>query len=268
MGYTYGFIGAGNMGGALAQSVIKTVGAENVFISCKDEKETFEKANDLGCNASDNAYIANKCDYIFLGVKPQMMADMLKDISPLLFKRNDEFILVSMAAGLSINKINEFANGEFPVIRIMPNTPVSIGNGMILATKNDKVSDKKFDDFKTAMAHCGRIDYLSENLIDAGCAVSGCGPAFVYMFIEALADGGVECGLPRDKAIEYASQTVLGAAKMVIETNQHPEVLKDAVCSPGGSTIAGVHSLENNAFRATAMEAVKSAFERTKELGK
>lgn len=268
MSYKFGFIGAGNMGGALAQAVMKSVGNDNVYISCKDDAETKAKALELGCNASSNTEIANNCDYIFLGVKPQMMADMLKGISTILSSRKDNFVLVSMAAGLSIEKISAFANGDYPIIRIMPNTPVSVGEGMVLASKNNNVTDLQFDSFKNAMAHCGKLNLLDEKLIDAGCAVSGCGPAFVYLFIEALADGGVEAGLPRDKALEYAAQTVLGAAKMVLNTDKHPGELKDAVCSPGGSTIAGVHALENNAFRATAMEAVKAAFERTKELGK
>ncbi len=268
MNYKFGFIGAGNMGGALSQAVIKQIGGEKVYISCLTADETAQKAKALGCNASDNQAIASDCDYIFLGVKPQMMEEMLSEISNTLKTRNGKFVLVSMAAGLSIDKISTFAGGNYPIIRIMPNTPVAVGNGMILACKNELVSDEQFADFKTAMAKSGKIDDLDEKLIDAGSAVSGCGPAFVYMFIEALADGGVECGLPRAKALEYAAQTVLGSADMVIKSSRHPEELKDAVCSPAGSTIMGVHALEQNGFRAAAIEAVRAAFDRTKELGK
>jgi pyrroline-5-carboxylate reductase len=170
-----------------------------------------------------------------------------------------------MAAGLSIKKIREFAGSDYPVIRIMPNTPVFVGEGMILYTVKD-VTDDEIDGFLNALEHAGKLDKIDEKLIDAAGSLSGCGPAFVYLFAEALADGAVECGVPRDKALKYASQTILGAAKMLIETNEHPGKLKDAVCSPGGTTIAGVHALENGAFRSTAMDAVKSAFNRTLEL--
>jgi len=117
------------------------------------------------------------------------------------------------------------------------------------------------------MSMSGQLDEIPENLIDAATAVSGCGPAFVYMFIEALADGGVKCGLSRDKAIKYAAQTLLGSAKMVLETGRHPEELKDAVCSPGGSTIAGVHSLEKGAFRSCVIDSVEESYKKTQKLG-
>ena len=132
---------------------------------------------------------------------------------------------------------------------------------------NQNVKDWDIEAFKDLMSMSGDLDDIPENLIDAATAVSGCGPAFVYMFIEALADGGVKCGLSRDKAIKYAAQTLLGSAKMVLETGRHPEELKDAVCSPGGSTIAGVHSLEKGAFRSSAIDAVEAAYKKTQKLG-
>ena len=150
----------------------------------------------------------------------------------------------------------------------MPNTPVKVGEGMVLYTATDNVSPAALDEFLTIMARGGRFDRLDEKLIDAGCAVSGCGPAFAYMFIEALADGAVTCGLPRSKAIAYAAQTLLGSAKMVLETGDHPELLKDNVCSPGGSTIAGVRELEEHGFRGAALDAVIAAYDKTVELGK
>ena len=172
-----------------------------------------------------------------------------------------------MAAGVSLLQIS-LVLGKAPVIRIMPNTPAACGSGMMLYTKNDTVTDGMLEAFKSAMAHSGELDELPENLIDAASALSGCGPAFVYMFIDALADGAVECGLPREQAQKYAAQTILGAAKLVLESGKHPGELKDAVCSPGGSTIAGVHALEDGAFRASASDAVVAAYERTLELGK
>ena len=139
---------------------------------------------------------------------------------------------------------------------------------MILYCPNDKVQPGQLEEFTHAFSKAGELDMLPEPLIDAGCAVSGCGPAFVYMFIEALADGAVECGLPRDKAQKYAAQTLVGAAKLVLEGAGHPGALKDAVCSPGGTTIAGVHALEKGGFRALAMDAVKRAYDRTLEMRK
>ena len=160
------------------------------------------------------------------------------------------------------------AGGNYPVIRIMPNTPASIGKGMILYAQNNNVTKEETDIFVNDMSGAGVLDSIDEKLIDAASAVSGCGPAFVYMFIEALADGAVECGLPRQKAMLYAAQTVLGSAELVLKSGKHPGELKDAVCSPGGTTIAGVHALENGAFRANAINAVSDAYKKTLELGK
>ena len=150
----------------------------------------------------------------------------------------------------------------------MPNTPAQCGKGMMVYSPNEKTPKEATDTFNEIMAASGILDEIPEKLIDAASALSGCGPAFVYMFIEALADGGVECGLPRDKALAYAAMTVIGAAETVKATGIHPEALKDAVCSPGGSTIAGVHALEEGAFRASAINAVTSAYKKTLTLGK
>ena len=165
-----------------------------------------------------------------------------------------------------MERICEMAGSAYPIIRIMPNTPVAVGAGMVLCSAANGVTDAETAQFEAVMSCAGGLDWIPENLIDAGSAVSGCGPAFAYLFIEALADGAVACGLPRAKALEYAARTVQGAAKMVLETGKHPGELKDAVCSPGGTTIAGVHALEAGAFRASAMEAVLAAYERNEEL--
>ena len=148
----------------------------------------------------------------------------------------------------------------------MPNTPAAIGQGMIVYSVNKNVKKADKDGFLKGFAKAGEITEIPEKLIDAACAVSGCGPAFVYMFIQSLADGGVECGLPRDLALKLASQTVSGSAGMVAGTGIHPEALKDAVCSPGGSTIVGVEALEQGAFRGTVAGAVISAYKKTTEL--
>ncbi len=263
-----GFIGTGNMGGALATAVCRAVDSKNVVLCDKNGEKAFELAKKLGCIYADNKSVASTCDYIFLGIKPQMLQGALEEIAPYLAERQSKFTLISMAAGVKMEKITNLLGAEYPVIRIMPNTAVEVGEGMILYSENFAVSTEAEEDFLKFMSKTGVLDKLPENLIDSGSAVSGCGPAFVYMFIEALADGGVKCGLPRGAALKYAEQTVLGAAKLAMETCRHPEELKDAVCSPAGSTIEGCFALEKGGFRAAAVDAVAKAFERTKELGK
>ncbi len=264
----FGFIGTGNMGGALAKAVAKSIGGERMLLADYFMDKAKELAAELHAQAVDNQTLAAEAKFIYLGVKPQMMAGVLSGIAPVLKGRMDRFVLVTMAAGLTIEKISEMAGGAYPVIRIMPNTPAAVGEGMILYTANDLVAEEELDQFVEAMKCAGRMDRLDERLIDAGCAISGCGPAFMYLMIEALADGGVLCGLPRAKAMEYAAQTMIGAAKMVLETGKHPGELKDMVCSPGGSTIVGVKALEDSAFRSSCINAVVDAYEKTVDLGK
>lgn len=264
----FGFIGTGNMGGALARAVTKSVGADEVLLADKAATKAQLLADELKCSYSEINAVAASAKYIFLGVKPQVMEAALKSILPVLQKRDDRFVLVSMAAGLKISAIEKMLGSEYPIIRIMPNTPVSVGKGMILYTANDNVFMDEIAEFCEALKKAGRLDKIEENLIDAASAVSGCGPAFVYLFAESMADAAVECGLSRQKAIEYAAQTLSGAAELILTSAKHPAQLKDEVCSPAGSTIAGVHALEENGFRGAVIGAVKAAFERTKELGK
>ncbi|MCD8130778.1 MAG: pyrroline-5-carboxylate reductase [Lachnospiraceae bacterium] len=264
--YTAGFIGCGNMGSAIAAAVSKVIEPSQILAANKTHAKAEALAERLGCRAGSNTAVAEGCTYIFLGVKPHVMADMLMPLQPILQKRTDTFVLVTMAAGLSISDIQAFAGGSYPVIRIMPNTPVSIGKGMIQACASPEVDETSLKEFQKLMAACGRLDFLPENLIDVASALSGCGPAYVYLFIEALADGAVECGLPRQKAMDYVCQTLIGAASLALESGKHPGELKDAVCSPGGTTIAGVHALEKDGFRNAAMDAVKAAYDKTKQL--
>jgi len=230
--------------------------------------QTVALAAETGGNVSGNAEIAESCDFIFLGVKPQMMGDMLAGIKDILASRKEKFILVTMAAGLEIKTIREMAGGDYPVIRIMPNTPVAVGEGMTLYACSENVDGENEKVFLDAFKFSGKLDKLPEELIDAGCAVSGCGPAFVYQFIEALADGGVRYGVPRTMAYELAAQTLIGASRMVLETGEHPGKLKDAVCSPGGTTIEGVYALEKGGMRAAVMDALGSTIEKTMKLSK
>lgn len=268
MNTTFGFIGAGNMGGALAQAAAKALDPRAITLADQCTEKAAALAQKLGCNQADTLSVAKSCEYIFLGVKPQVIGAMLSDIAPILKERTDGFALVSMAAGVAIADIRRMAGGDYPVIRIMPNIPVSVGGGMILYDATENVPQAAIDVFCENMRYAGLLDRLPEKLIDAGSALSGCGPAFVSIFAEALADGAVACGLPRDKAVKYAAQTLSGTAQMLLQSGQHPGALKDAVCSPGGSTIAGVTALEQNGLRAGAMEAVVCAYERTLELGK
>lgn len=264
----FGFIGTGNMGGALARAVTKSVGSAEVLLSDKSKSKAELLANELKCSYGEISAVASSAKFIFLGVKPQVMKEAIESIKPILDKRTDRFVLVTMAAGLKISVIEEICGKSYPVIRIMPNTPVSVGKGMILYTASENVFMDEISEFCKSLEKAGKLDKIDEKLIDAASALSGCGPAFVYMFAESLADAGVECGLPRDKATLYASQTLSGAAELLMVSGKHAGVLKDEVCSPGGSTIAGVHSLEENSFRGTVMGAVKASFEKTKELGK
>ena len=264
---TIGFLGCGNMGGAIARAVCKATEPENVFLANRTAAKAEALAAELGCQTATNAEVAGNCDLIFLAVKPQMMEAMLEPLRFILAERTKRFVLCTMAAGLPVARIQEMAGGDYPVIRIMPNTPASVGEGMIQYCSDD-VEPDKLNEWLTAMAPAGRLDAVPESLIDAASAVSGCGPAWAYQFIEALADGGVAAGLPRAKAQEYAAQMLLGSARMVLETGKHPGELKDAVCSPGGSTIQGVRLLEERAFRGAVTDAVLAAYEKTKDLGK
>ena len=258
----YGFIGCGNMGGAIAAALSKAT--QDILLCDPFAAETL--AEKLGCKAGNNESAATNCQRIFLAVKPQVLQSVLSPIAHIL--RETKPLLITMAAGIEITKIEEIIGAQLPIIRIMPNTPVSVGSGTILYCHNSLVSDADLNDFLNDMRFSGMLDPIAEGLIDAGSALSGCGPAYAYMFIEAMADGAVACGVPRAKATAYAANTLMGAAKMVLESGKHPSELKDNVCSPGGSTIAGVRTLEEHGFRGAVMDCIDAAYHRTKELGK
>lgn len=262
--YLFGFIGCGNMGGALAVAAAKG-NPDAAFAVCDamPEKTTAlaDAYNNVTCVSLQQA--AQKSRYLFIGVKPQMLKALFAELATLL---PDDVILVSMAAGTSIADIEALAGKSLPVIRIMPNIAVSVGRGVILYDASEKVSADDLDVFVKGMAYAGLLDRIEESKIDAASAVSGCGPAFAYMFIEALADGGVACGLPRDKAQKYAAAMLAGAGEHVLASGKHPGALKDAVCSPGGTTIAGVYALEQAGFRGAAFDAVCAAYKKTLSL--
>lgn len=253
-----GFIGTGNMGGALACAVASSDIAE-VLLYDRDTAKAEALAAKIAAKSVDIYALCKTSDVIFLGVKPNIIPTLIEEIKDLV---NPDALIVSMAAAVDINKIEKCFEKSVKVVRIMPNTPAAVGEGMILYAAN-VAAEEDIPTFLAVLAKAGTLDRLDERLIDAAACISGCGPAFVYMFAEALADGGVACGLPRDKAILYAAKTLKGAAEVILESGKHPEALKDAVCSPGGTTIEGVHALEEGAFRATAQNAVIAAYEKT-----
>ena len=262
----FGFIGVGNMGGAVAAAVCKSVGADKVLLCNRTAAKAETLAQAMGCRVADNQTAAATCRYLFLGVKPQNMGDLLEELRPVLQEKKP--VLVSMAAGLTAKQIEEMAGGEIAVLRIMPNTPVAIGCGVIMYCKNDLLTEADEQTLVQALSPAGIVDPLEERLMDAGSALCGCSPAFTDLYLEAMADGAVACGIPRAKALKYAAAAVAGAARLALETEKHPGALKDAVCSPGGSTIQGVRTLENRAFRGAVMEAVITASGASGDLGK
>lgn len=260
----FGFIGVGNMGGAVAAAAAKLVHPREILVSAGHKTHAEAFAQRCGVVASDNDTIARNAKFVVLGVKPQMLEQVLREIRPQLEIRTDA-IIVTMAAGITMQNIAHIMGGGYPVIRIMPNLSVQVGEGITLYDANDRVNPEDLAEFLTAMSATGKLDQVPESLMDAGAALAGCGPAFACMFAEALADGGVACGLPRQKAREYAAQMLLGTAKYLQDTAIPSAVLKDNVCSPGGSTIQGVRALEQGGFRSAVMEAVIAAYEKNKE---
>lgn len=273
---TVGFIGAGNMGGALAGAVARAMEknediAGDVLICDKNTERASALAESLGGRAVSAEEIIDCGDIIFFGIKPQgipALADELSDsLAKLRNKRRRLPLAVTMAAGVSISEF-ECWFGGLPVIRIMPNTPVSVGEGVVFWCAADGVANDMRCAFLSIMSHSGELFEVDENRIDAAGALSGCGPAFVYMFIEALADGAVAAGLDRHTALRAATSTVIGAGTLLRELDCHPGELKDAVCSPGGTTIEGVRTLEEHAMRAAVMDAVWAAYAKTEKLKK
>jgi len=270
-------IGSGNMGAALMKGAASVVGGANIGFADAELSKAREAAELTGSVVySSNIEAAANGDYIFLAVKPQVLRAVLEEIALTVIERINKgrpTLLVSMAAGWPIKKIQDIMSApttrdfRVPVARIMPNTPALISQGMIALAASEEVPPEKMRELETILGAAGVVDRVDEKYFDAVTGLSGSGPAFVYMFIEALADGGVRAGLPRDKALRYAAQTVLGSAAMVAQSGKHPGELKDMVTSPGGTTIAGLAALEAGAFRGTVMQAVEAAWRRAAELG-
>ena len=257
-----GVIGVGNMGAAILRGYIAGGASPSdiwIYQRSADKKAAF--AAETGVNPCDSIEeLADACDAIMVAVKPAQVREVMAPVKEKLAGK----LLISIAAGLTVEQLAE-AGGD-KVVRVMPNTPSQIGEGMSALCRSENVSDAEFAEVLKLFQSVGKAAEVPESLFDAVTGLSGSGPAYVYLFIEALADGGVLAGMPRPMALEFAAQTVLGAAKMVMETGEHPGALKDKVCSPGGTTIEAVRNLEAGGFRSTVMEAVIASAEKSEEM--
>ena len=265
--YKLGFIGAGNMAAAIIKGAIdKTVvSAENISAFDIDVKKLSTLTDSLQINAA--ASLSDLCqnsDIILLCIKPNVMSAVLGELKNTIGDQS----IVSIAAGWNAAMIKNIVGENIPVLRLMPNTPLMVGEGMSVFETPDTLPADQKAFIETVFMALGKVESAPVKLMDAVTAVSGSGPAYVFMFIEALADAGVLCGLPRNMAMTLASQTVLGASKMVLDSDTHPGALKDAVCSPGGTTIEAVKSLENDGFRGTVIKAVEKCANKSKALAK
>ena len=257
-------IGTGAMGGAIMRAICKKYDVKNIKITDRNVELGKAFANETGATfVSTNKEVLD-ADYIFLAVKPQFLSDVFAEIAGSI---PTNAVVISMAAGVKLEKLENWAP-KARFVRMMPNVCAQIGQAMIAITYNENIKAEETATVKEILSSAGKVEQVPEKLMDCVTAVSGSGPAFVFMFIEALADAAVRCGMPRSQAYTYAAQTVYGSAGMVLENGQHPAVLKDMVCSPAGTTIEGVAALEKNNFRNAVIEAVTAACDRSIALGK
>jgi len=261
------FIGAGNMASAIISGIVKNelLDAKNVIVYDIDSLKLDEMAAELHISKVATLLDAvENSQIIFMCIKPNVMEPVLQEIKD---KLNEKSI-VSIAAGWSAKRIKDVIGKDKKVLRLMPNTPLMAGEGMTIFETPSDIPAEDNNLVKAIFNALGQTAEASEKLMDAVTAVSGSGPAYVYLLIDAIADGGVLQGLPKDLALKLAAQTVLGSAKMVLDTGKHPCALKDAVCSPGGTTIEAVKVLEDNAFKGTLIQAVEACAEKSRKLSK
>lgn len=261
-----GFIGLGNMAAAMISGLLSKGGVlpETIIGSARTEETRNKRKNDFGISVTaDNGKVALESDILFLAVKPQFLGEVLEEIRPFVAK---DTVVVSIAAGKTLNWLEEALGGKYKIIRCMPNTPALVGEGCTGVCCNSRVSREELEQVVGLLESFGRADIVTEAMMDAVVAVSGSSPAYVFLFIEAMADGAVKAGMPRAKAYEFAAQAVLGSAKMVLEMGKHPGELKDMVCSPGGTTIEAVKTLEEKGFRGAVMDAMDACVKKNREL--
>jgi pyrroline-5-carboxylate reductase len=266
-GLTVGFIGGGNMGEALIKGLLgaSLVPAASIHATDVRLERLKELDRQYGIQvSSDNAELVRRSDIVILAVKPQIIDSVLKEIAPAVTRKK---LLISVAAGVSTAKIRGVLHKDARLIRVMPNTPALVLEGVTAIAKADNLEPSDLDTAGEIFSAVGRVVILDETLMDAVTGLSGSGPAYVAVVIESLADGGVRMGLDRITAMTLATQTVLGAAKLLLETGLHPGALKDMVSSPGGTSIAGIAALEEGGIRTTFIKAVERATERSRELG-
>ncbi|MBX6314266.1 MAG: pyrroline-5-carboxylate reductase [Isosphaeraceae bacterium] len=262
----WGFIGAGKMATALIRGMIRAGAAQPEAITVSDPLEAARAAlaAETGIiTTASNVEVARQSDVLVLAIKPQGMPAVLAELQPEVSRRH---LVISIAAGVSLATIAAGLGPDGRLVRVMPNTPALIGEGAAGYCLGPGATEQDEALVRSCLESVGRAFRVPEALMDAVTGLSGSGPAFVYVMIEALADGGVRVGLPRDVALALAAQTVLGSARMVLETHLHPGLLKDQVASPGGTTIAGLHALERAGFRAALMDAVEAATRRSADL--
>ncbi len=260
-----GFIGMGNMGYALLKGALKEIPASSiVFTDISDETKQRVHMETQVAYTPTNVECANACKYLILAVKPQFYPVVLKQIRNVI---TPEHVVISIAPGITIASLKERLGSDSRIVRVMPNTPALIGEGMAgLSFDKTEFSQEELDMVHKIFGAVGKYEDVDEHLMSAVVCVSGSSPAYVYQFIEALADGAVKYGMPRDKAYVFAAQAVAGAAKMVLETGEHPAALKDKVCSPGGTTIAGVAALEEYGMRNAVLKACDACYEKSESI--
>lgn len=266
MKYKVGFIGCGNMAKAIIGGLINNAGITPKEIIAADASEAaIKKASDnIGIDTTlNNKEVASNSDVLFLSVKPQFYETVIAEIKDSISANQ---IVVTIAPGKTLAWLAERIGSDVKLVRTMPNTPALVGEGITAVCKNSLVNEEEFSYIMSLLSSFGLAEEISENLMDVVVSVSGSSPAYVFMFIEAMADAAVLDGMPRDKAYKFAAQAVLGSAKMVIETGKHPGELKDMVCSPAGTTIEAVRVLEEKGFRSSVIEAMKACTDKSRSL--
>ena len=259
-----GVIGCGNMGGAILYGALESgvLAKENVYVY-DINPAMMEKAKGWGVNlAADDEDVCKNSDIILLAVKPQNAAEALEQCK----KALDGKAMMSIVAGVTVERLQAMIDGTPRILRLLPNTPAMVFAGAFALCSDNDFKEDEMEIAKSIYSSIGVVELLPEHLIDAACALNGGGPAYVAMFIEAMADGGVKQGLPRATAYRLAEQTCLGTAKMLLEMDIHPGALKDMVTSPAGTTIEGCKALERGGMRASVMECIKAAAERSRQL--
>lgn len=268
MNKVIGFIGSGNMASAMIGGIVtsKLVNADKVIASNPhEEKLNILKEKYKINTTTDNKKVASNADILFLSVKPNMYEKVIDEIKNLV---KNNVIIIVIAAGKSIEEVENLFGKEMKIVRTMPNTPALVGEAMSALSPGKTITEEELEDVKSIFNSFGKCEVVSEKLMDAVTGVSGSSPAYVYMFIEALGDAAVLAGMPRTQAYKFAAQSVLGSAKMVLETGEHPGVLKDMVTSPGGTTIEAVAELEKLGMRNAVISSTRKCIEKSKAMSK